>query len=120
MLREAGYIAHVPGEPDTFKTGTLDAEWLPAVGARQWILITKDKSIRKHNIEIEALHGAQVRTFVLTASNVRGEEQALIMKEALPAMLRLLRRRSSHFIARVTGQSNVEIIEFHKHGKVNP
>ena len=51
MLREAGHIAHVQG-PDTFGTGTSDAEWLPQVGERKWVLITKDKKIRKRGIEL--------------------------------------------------------------------
>ena len=114
MLREAGYSAHVPG-PTTFRTGTQDVDWLPHVGERQWILITKDKSIRKREIELRALHEAHVRTFVLTAAGLKGDEQARVLKEALPAMLRLLRRRSTHFIARITAESSVEIIEFHKY-----
>ena len=60
--------AHVQG-PDTFGTGTLDVDWLPEVGARGWILITKDKNIRKRETELRALKQAGVRAFVLTASN---------------------------------------------------
>lgn len=114
MLRDARHIAHIPG-PTTFSTGTLDVDWIPVVGERQWILITKDKSIRKREIELRLLNSARVRTFVLTAAGLKGDEQAHVVKEALPAMLRLLRRRSSHFIARITAQSNVEIIQFHKY-----
>lgn len=113
MLQEAGHIAHVPG-PTTFSTGTQDVDWLPSVGERQWVLITKDKSIRKRELELRALNEARVRTFVLTAAGLKGEEQAQVLKEALPAMLRLLRRRSSHFIARVTAESSVEVIDFYK------
>jgi len=92
-------------------------DWLPQVGERRGILVTKDKGIRKREIELRALHEARVRTFVLTAANLRGEEQAQVLREALRAMLRLLRRRTSHFIARVTAESNVEVIEFHKYVK---
>lgn len=38
-------------------------------------------------------------------------------KEALPAMLRLLRRRATTFVARVTAGANVEIIELHKYAR---
>lgn len=107
-------MAYVPG-PMTFSTGTQDVDWLPQVGQRRWILITKDKSIRKREIELRALNQARVRTFVLTAAGLTGEEQAGVLKEALPAMLRLLRRRAEHFVARVTAQSNVEVIEFRKY-----
>ena len=40
-----GHVAHV--QHDTFGSGTQDVDWLPAVGVRGWILITKDKQIRK-------------------------------------------------------------------------
>jgi hypothetical protein len=114
MLRQAGHVAHAQG-PDTFGSGTKDVDWLPIVGARGWVLITKDKNIRKREIELRALRAAGVRAFVLTASGLKGDEQARVLKEALPAMLRLLSRRSASFIARVTAESSVEIIEFKKY-----
>jgi hypothetical protein len=114
MLQDAGQVAHIPG-PTTFNTGTQDVDWLPHVGARRWILITKDKNIRKREIELRALNQARVRTFVLTAAGLKGEEQAQILKDALPAMLRLLRRRSANFLARITAESSVEIIQFNKY-----
>jgi hypothetical protein len=40
---------------------------------------------------LRALKQSGVRTFVLTAGGLKGEDQARIIKEALPAMLRLLR-----------------------------
>ena len=110
MFIEAGHVAHVQG-PLTFGTGTLDADWLPKVGARGWVLITKDKNIRKRPIELRALRGAGVRAFVLTAGNLTGEDQARILREALPRMLRILRKSDPPFIARVTAESSVELID---------
>lgn len=109
MLRDAGHVAHVQHE--TFGSGTPDLEWLPEVGARRWILITKDKQIRKREIELRALRQANVRAFVLTAAGLTGKEQARVLEFALPAMLRLLRRHAATFVARVTAGSHVEIIE---------
>jgi len=114
MLRDAGHVAFVQG-PETFGTGTHDTEWLPKVGARGWILITKDKNIRKREIELRALRQAGVKAFVLVASNVNREDQARILREALPAMVRLIRRRSARFVARVTSESSVEVIEIEKY-----
>jgi hypothetical protein len=51
----------------------------------------------------------------LTAAGLTGHEQARVFKEALPAMLRLLRRRATTFVARVTAGADVEIIEWHKY-----
>ena len=38
-----------------------------------------------------------------------------MISEALPAMLRLLRRRAANFVARITADSSVEIIEINKY-----
>jgi hypothetical protein len=70
-LRQAGHTAHVQGA-ETFGTGTLDVDWLPQVGRREWILITKDKNIRKREIELRALKQSRVRAFVLTAGGLKG------------------------------------------------
>ena len=112
MLREEGHRAHV--QRDTFGSGTKDVEWLPEVGARRWILITKDKQIRKREIELRALRQAGVRAFVLTTAGLTGEAQARVLKAALPAMLRLLRRPAKAFVARVTASSRVGVIEWYK------
>jgi predicted nuclease of predicted toxin-antitoxin system len=90
------------------------------VGARGWILITKDKNIRKRELELRALKQSRVRAFVLTAGGLKGEDQARIIKEALPAMLRLLRRRAASFVARITAESSVEIIELNKYIEDQP
>lgn len=110
VLRQAGHAAHLQG-PDTFGTGTKDVDWLPQVGARGWVLITKDKNIRKREIELRALRASKVRAFVLTSGGMRGEEQARVFKEALPAMLRLLRRHPTGFVARITAEASVQLIE---------
>ena len=114
MLREAGHVAHIQGA-ETFGTGSQDVEWLPEIGARGWVLITKDKNIRKREIELRALRAARVRAFVLTASGLTGDEQARVLREALPAMLRLLERRAASFVARITADASVELIELHKY-----
>ena len=113
MLRQEGHVAHVHN--DTFESGTPDVEWLPKVGDRGWIPITKDKHIRKRELELSALRHERVKTFVLTAASLKGEDQARVLKDALPAMLRLLRRRAAAFVARVTAGSNVQVIERHKY-----
>ena len=114
MLRGAGHVAHIPG-PDTFATGTKDTDWLPLVGEYGWVLITKDKRILKRKVELHALTEANVRTFVLTGGGLTGEEQAYVLREALPAMIKLLRRRSAYFIAKVTKSANVVLLDRQKY-----
>lgn len=35
--------------------GLPDVEWLPQVGAQHWILLTKDKNIRRRQLEVDAI-----------------------------------------------------------------
>jgi ABC-type lipoprotein release transport system permease subunit len=34
-------------------SGVADVEWLPAIGELRWVLLTKDKNIRKNQLEVE-------------------------------------------------------------------
>lgn len=66
--------------------------------------------IRKRSLEWRAFLAAGVRAFVLTSGGLRGEEQGRVFSQALPAMLRVLRRQPGPFIARVTMNATVELI----------
>jgi hypothetical protein len=109
----AGHVVH--HQAQTFGTGTLDVDWLPEVGQRGWVLITKDKNIRKRPLELLALTSSGVRAFVLTSGGLKGEDQRRVFGDALPRMLRILRRQPAPFIARVTADSDVEIIDINKY-----
>jgi hypothetical protein len=52
-----------------------DAEWLNDAGANGWVVLTKDRAIRRRPSERDALMGAGVRVFCLTSADLRGAEQ---------------------------------------------
>jgi hypothetical protein len=81
--------------------GRDDVEWLPAIGERGWVLLTKDKDIRRRPLEIETILNAGVRAFVLTATELRREEQAAIFVKAMPKIHRIC-RRPGPFIYNIT------------------
>lgn len=97
-LSEAG-IAH---ETHTahFKEGTLDVEWLPEVGRRGWIAITKDARIRYNPLEIETLRNARVGAFVLSSDNLTGPEIAAALIAALPAIEAFVLANTKPFIGK--------------------
>ena len=75
-LRAAGvsvttYADLYPGD-----TTVEDRVWIPEVTVRGWVILTKDKNIRRAPVEIEALRNANARYVCLTAGNMRGDEQA--------------------------------------------
>jgi hypothetical protein len=93
----------------------LDVDWLPHVGARKWLLITKDENIRKRPIEVRALIGAKVKAFVLTAAGeLTGADQGALIGKALPRIERLSKRRPP-FIANITASGWVELLDLPKY-----
>lgn len=107
-LRAAGELVEV--HDAHFAPDTQDVTWLPTVGARAWVVLTKDDRIRRHPLELQALEIASVAAFILTARNVTGADMARILIAALPRMHTILRSRSRPFIATITATSHVTII----------
>lgn len=85
-LRAAG--AHVEVHIDHFHQAAPDVEWIPEVGRRGWVLITKDKNIRRNPLERAAYENARLRGFVLTGTDMGGKEVADLLVVCLPGMVR--------------------------------
>jgi hypothetical protein len=84
-----------------FKQGTEDVVWLPFIGSRRWVLITKDQKIQKRPLERQALMNSGVRSFVLRAGNLRASEMAAIYSAAMSAMLKIIAEQAPPFIAQI-------------------
>jgi hypothetical protein len=59
-----------------FMQGALDVDWLPEVGNRGWVILTKDARIGKNQIERMAVASANIRMFVLASQNLSGSDMA--------------------------------------------
>jgi len=75
---------------DHFARDEEDRIWLQTVGARGWVVLTKDQRLRYRPLEIGALRASKARVFVLTAGNLRGSEIAAAFLAALPRMCLVL------------------------------
>lgn len=107
-LREQGLKVVV--HDDVFPQGTPDADWLPQVGVRGWIVVTKDARIRYRTNERDALVRAGVRAFVLRGGNLTGEQMATALVKALPKIRRLIRKQAAPFIAGVSAGGAVTLL----------
>lgn len=107
-LRAAGETVHA--HDDHFAQNTPDADWLIDVGARGWVVLTKDKNIRSNQIEHRALVGAGVACFMLG----RGDLSAAVMGEtfvrALPVIRRVLRRYEVPIAASVSLTAGLRVL----------
>jgi uncharacterized protein with PIN domain len=66
-----------------------DEEWLKDAGAKGWVVLTKDRAIRRRPNERDALMGAGVRVFCLTSADLRGAEQLARLEENLERIVQL-------------------------------
>lgn len=85
-LRKAS--ARVEVHLDHFKQGAPDTEWIPEVGRREWVLITKDQNIRRNPLERAAYGSAKLRGFIVTGKDMDGKELADLLVRCLRGMVR--------------------------------
>lgn len=100
-LRAAG--ANVEVHLDHFAQNAPDAEWIPKVGQREWILITKDQHIRRNPLERAAYEAAKLRGFVVTGKDMDGKELAELLVRCLPGMVRRSAGRNGPSMFTISG-----------------
>ena len=83
-LRAAG--ARVEVHIDHFPQNAPDTAWLPEVGRREWVLVTRDQNIRRNPLERAAYELAKVRGFVVTGKDMGGSELAGLLVRSLRGM----------------------------------
>lgn len=94
---------------DEFPQSTLDTEWLPIVGQRDWVVLTKDAAIGRNALERRAVARANLRLFTLTRQDLTGAEMAAVLVQALGAMQRFVHRYPAPFIAKVDRAGKIRI-----------
>ena len=76
-------------------------EILPSLGARGWVLLTKDKNVRKNELEVDAILNSSLRAFVVTATNLNHQQIAELLSRAMRKILRICSRKGP-FVYNVT------------------
>ena len=90
-----------------FERDEDDRVWLRDVGARGWVILTKDQRPRYRPLELAALRSSRARVFILVAGNLRGSEIAAVFVKALPRIYKILASRSGPFVARISKAGEV-------------
>jgi len=107
-LRQAGATVEI--HDDHFPSEATDEEWLPEIGRRKWVVLTKDDRIRHRATTLAALTKGRVRAFILTGGNLQGREMGQIFVTALRAMNRLASKHPAPFIAKVTRAGKAKLL----------
>lgn len=92
---------HIEIHDTHFDKGAQDVDWLPEVGKRGWVVLTKDANIGKHTLERIAVTRAQIKMFVLASQSLSGTDMAAIFLEAIVAMQEFVREHPAPFIAKI-------------------
>jgi predicted nuclease of predicted toxin-antitoxin system len=106
-LRAAG--ARAEAHDDHFAQDEADESWIPQVAARGWVILTKDKNIRRRAGEREAVVTASARIITLTSGNMRGAHMAALFVRYLADMEQLARNRPAPFVA-ILGPGGLQVI----------
>lgn len=103
ILREAGFKVVV--HDDHFDQSTEDVDWLPVVTRNGWIALSKDKDLRKDELEVRCILKCGARVFVAGGKQKPADFAGLII-QSRASILRYIRRREKHnpgpFVARLS------------------
>ena len=107
-MQEAG--ATIELHTDHFAQNAPDTEWLPVVGQRGWVILTKDSKLLTNQLEIIALLKSGAPAFALRVADMSGEEMAAAFVEAYPNMLRFLDKFDPPFLATITRSGTISML----------
>jgi predicted nuclease of predicted toxin-antitoxin system len=107
VLKQAGI--HVEIHDDHFPKNAQDVDWLPQVGERGWVILTKDSSISKNKLERIAVTNANIKMFILASQKLSGEDMANIFLLAIVKMQALVYKNQAPFIAKIYRDGRVEM-----------
>ena len=92
-----------------FSEDTQDVDWLPEIGKRGWVVLTKDAKISKNYLERIAVTNAGIFMFILASQNLSGKQMADIFLGAVTKMQEFVRTYPAPFIAKVYRDGRVEM-----------
>lgn len=73
---------------EQFAPDCPDEEWLETVGKQGWIVLTRDKNIRRKPNELRAFRDHKVLGFVLTSGNASAADTAALVTAVYPKLIR--------------------------------
>ena len=71
-----------------FPQNTPDDVWLKEAGKRRWVVLTRDKNIRRRPNELQAFRDSGVIAFVLTAGDASAADTAALVSRLYPKLIR--------------------------------
>ena len=73
---------------EKFKPACADEEWPEAAGRQGWIVLTRDKNIRRKRNELRAFQECGVIGFVFTSGDASAADTAALITAVYPKLIR--------------------------------
>jgi hypothetical protein len=115
-LRAAGIVVHA--HADHFAQRTPDAEWLPVVAERGWIVLTNDRKIRSRMLEVRAVMTSDRARARARGRQPHGSRARTQLPEPFVKIEALISGQPAPWIARLYRPNPVEGIAHGKPGSV--
>lgn len=112
-LKDAG-ITFIPHH-DKFLPNCPDDEWLPVVGKEKWIVITRDKNIRRKPNELQAFKENNVIAIVLSSgsgSQASASDTAELLVRLYPKLMRKIQAAKPPIMLTVTLMGTISSVKF--------
>jgi len=82
-------VSSIERQLDHWAAGAPREQWIPEVGQKDWILLSRDQNIRCNELEPRLMAMAKVHEFVILGGNLYKIELAGFSASALPAMQKM-------------------------------
>lgn len=116
VLRALGVVVQV--HDNHFPSDCDDDTWIQAVARNGWLILTKDKGVRRREGHLETLRSARAAAFILTSGDTTGAENAQAFQTAMDRMKRIAEKYTRPVIATVNRSGKVTILEGMRRGGV--
>ena len=104
----ANYLAH----HQRFAPAAPDEEWLEVAGREGWVVLTRDKHIRRRPSELEAFQTHKAIVFVLASGNASAAETAELVTRLYDKIQRLAAQAQPPVMYSVTKSGISKPIKF--------
>jgi hypothetical protein len=95
---------------DHYAPNAEDAKWIPDVGAKGWIILTKDSALRRNPLEVRAMLSARTGVFIFGNASVTSKQLANGLMLALPRVRTAVRRFAVPVIGRINLAGGVDVL----------
>ncbi len=111
-LKELGL--NIEKHDDHFPQTALDFEWISKCGEMNWVVISRDKNIKKNPLEREALIRAGIATFFFTSGEITNQQKIEFFTASLKQIAKIVINQPRPFVARINRDGTAKIWINHK------